>query len=151
MSGEPVMTVVGNLAGEPNLRYTPTGKAVIDFSVAQTPRTKDRQSDQWVDGTTQWYRVTAFGKDAENLAESLTKGCRVIALGRMVVEEWEDKTGAKRTTMKILADEVGLSAKWATVRATKVERASAAPRVVAPDNDPWASGGAVSDDSEPPF
>lgn len=149
MAGEPTVTIVGNTAGEPNLRYTPSGKAVLDFSVASTPRSKDRQTDQWVDGTTMWVRVKCFGKDAENAAESLGKqSARVIATGRLQIEEWEDKQGQKRTTMVLLADEVGMSMKWATVKATRAERASeAAPRLAAVP-DPWAAS-PVEDD--PPF
>lgn len=146
MAGEPNMTICGNLAGEAKLRYTPQGKAVIDFSVAQTPREKDRQSDNWVDGETQWYRVTAFGKDAENLAESLTKGVRVIATGRFKIEKWKGQDGVEKTSMKILADEVGISTKWAVVSSKKAERSSAAP-ATKPTDDPWAA--APTDDDIP--
>lgn len=146
---EPVICVRGNVAGEPELRYSPNGKAVLNFSLAQTPRKHDRSTDQWIDGTTQWYRITCFGRDAENAAESIARGSRVMALGRLEVDEWTDKAGQKRTSLKLLADEVGLSTKWAAISMKKVERSSEAPapRGV-PVEDPWLSGG---DDGDAPF
>lgn len=149
MSGEPIVTICGNVAGEPDLRYSPGGVAVLGFTVAQTPRSKNKDTGNYEDGTTMWVRVTAFNKDAENTAESLSKGDRVLVTGRLTQEDWEDKTGAKRQSLKLLADEIGVSTKFATVKATKATRATgtSASRPPAPADDPWA----VSEDSDVPF
>lgn len=149
MAGEPVVTIIGNVAGEPQLRFSPGGVAVLNFTLANTPRNKDRQSDQWVDGETMWVRVTAFRKDAENAAESLQKGTRVIATGRLSQEVWTDKEGQERTSLKLLADEIGASMKFATLEVKKAARGSEAPRRQAePEFDPWATAPA---DEEIPF
>lgn len=139
MSGEPNITVVGNIASDPDLRFSPGGVAVLSFTVASTPRSKDRDTGNWVDGETLWVRVTAFHKDAENGAESLLKGTRVIVTGRLQQESWEDKEGNKRTSLKLLADEIGVSVKWASVKVSKVERGSTAPVRSTPADDPWAT------------
>lgn len=149
MAGEPQVTIIGNVAGEPQLRFSPGGVAVLNFTVANTPRNKDRQSDQWVDGETMWVRVTAFKRDAELAAESLEKGTRVIVTGRLSQESWETKEGEKRTSLKLVADEIAASMKFATVTAKKAGRASDAPkRQAEPEFDPWA---AAPTEEEPPF
>ncbi len=148
MAGEPTITITGNVAGEADLRYSPSGVAVCNFTVASTPREKDRQTDKWVDKETLWVRVTAFRDDAVNAAESLVKGSRVVVTGRLSQETWETKDGEKRTTMKLIADEIGASLKWATVTIHKPERGAVRARPEAPADDPWASAPA---EEEPPF
>lgn len=148
MAGEPVITVVGNVAGDVDLRYAPSGIPVASWTVASTPRSKDKDSGNWVDGETLWVRCTAFRSDAENAAESFSKGTRVIVTGRLSQETWEDKSGNKRTTLKIMVEEAGASAKWSIVTPRKVERGSQQPKREAPVDDPWSSAPA---DSEPPF
>lgn len=147
---EPVVTIIGNVAGEPELRFAPSGVAVARFTVANTPREKNRQTGEYEDGETMWVRVTAFKQMAENAVESLTKGSRVVVTGRLKQESWEDKQGEKRTSLVLLADEIGASLRWATAKIAKASRASEAPRTshTVPEEDPWASS---PDDSEPPF
>lgn len=149
MAGEPTICISGNVAGEPQLRYAPSGVAVLNFTVASTPRSQDRTTGEWVDGTTLWVRVSAFKKDAENAADSLAKGTRVIVTGRLQQEEYEDKEGQKRTSLKLLADEIGVSTKWAKVKVDKnppgSSSAPAKSRPAAAD-DPWNAS-----DDEIPF
>lgn len=148
MAGEPQICVVGNVAGDPELRFSPAGVPVLNFTVASTPRNKEKGSDKWVDGETLWVRVTAFRSDAENAAESLVKGTRVVVWGRLSQESWTTKEGEKRTSLKLTAEEIGASTKWATVKINKVGRASDAPKRPEPEADPWASSPV---EEEPPF
>lgn len=147
---EPFVTIVGNVAGEPELRFAPSGVAVARFTVANTPREKSRATGEYEDGETMWVRVTAFKQLAENVAESLTKGSRVVVTGRLKQESWEDKEGQKRTSLVLLADEIGASLRWATAKINKATRGSETPRTShsAPETDPWASAPA---EEEPPF
>lgn len=149
MAGEPTITIIGNLAGEVDLRYTPTGAAVAKFTVASTPRSKNRQTDQWEDGETMWFRVTTWRQEAENAAESLVKGTRVMVTGRLKQESWETKEGEKRQSLVITADEVAASMKWAQVDVRKVERGSTKAEKPKPSDDPWAID--TTTDEEPPF
>lgn len=138
---EPFITVVGNVAGDVDLRYSPNGVAVANWSVASTPRDKDRNTGEYVDGETLWVRCTAFKSDAENAAESLVKGTRVMVTGRLRQESWTDKEDNKRTSMKLLVDEVAVSAKWAVVTARKADRSggSSRPASSGPAADPWST------------
>jgi single-strand DNA-binding protein len=136
MAGEPIITVVGNIATEPELRFTPGGKAVCGFTVAQTPRTKD--GDQWVDGTTTWLRCSVWDKYAENVAESLQKGHRVIVQGRLSTREYE-KDGEKRTSLELQVDAIGPELRWATVRVDKGAARETARQQPAQAADPWAT------------
>lgn len=167
MAGETVITVVGNLTGDPELRFTPSGAAVANFTVASTPRTFDRQSNEWKDGETLFMRCSIWREAAENVAESLTKGMRVVANGRLVQRSYDTREGEKRTVVEMQVDEVGPSLRYASAKVTKAQRsggggggggfgASSGPA----QNDPWAtsgpaagagtgSGGNFSD--EPPF
>lgn len=147
MAGEPQICVIGNVAGEPDLRFSPGGVPVLNFTVASTPRSKEKGTDKWVDGETLWVRVTAFRSDAENAAESLVKGSRVLVWGRLSQESWTTKEGEKRTTLKLVAEEIGASTKWATVKVNKVARGSEAPKAPEPVEDPWATPA----EEEPPF
>ena len=109
MSGETVITVIGNLTGDPELRFTPSGAAVANFTVASTPRTFDRQSNEWKDGDTLFLRCSIWREAAESVAESLTKGTRVIVTGRLVQRSYETREGEKRTVYELQVDEVGPS------------------------------------------
>jgi single-strand DNA-binding protein len=122
MSGETIVTVIGNLASDPELRFTPSGAAVANFTVASTPRTFDRQAQEWKDGETLWMRCSVWREQAENAAESLTKGTRVVVTGRLTQRSWEDKqSGEKRTAVELQVDEVAPSLRYAqaTVRRTQ--------------------------------
>lgn len=116
MAGEPYITVVGNLAADPELRFTQGGDAVVNFTIAQTPRTMDRQTQQWVDDETLWVRATVWREAAENVAESLVKGTRVVAYGKLRSRSFEDKEGNQRTNWELEAEEIGPSLRWATAQ-----------------------------------
>ncbi len=123
MAGETQITVVGNLTADPELRFTPSGAAVANFTVASTPRQFDRQSNDWKDGETLFMRCSVWREAAENVAESLTRGARVVVSGRLVSRSWEDKeTGQKRSVMEMQVDEVGPSLRYATAKVTKTQR-----------------------------
>ena len=122
MAGETVITVVGNLTADPELRFTPNGAAVANFTVASTPRTFDRQSNEWKDGETLFLRCSIWGEAAENVAESLTKGMRVVAQGRLKSRSYQDREGNNRTSWEMDVDEVGPSLKYATAKVTRSQR-----------------------------
>src|SRR3954469_16200941 len=109
MAGETTITVVGNLTADPELRFTPSGAAVASFTVAATPRTLDRQSGEWKDGDALFMRCNIWRQAAENVAESLTRGARVIVTGRLRQRSYETKEGEKRTVVELEVDEVGPS------------------------------------------
>ncbi|MCW1249644.1 single-stranded DNA-binding protein [Acaricomes phytoseiuli] len=113
------MTVVGNLTKDPELRYTKNGAPVAEFNVASTPRTFDKQAGDWKDGETVFTRVTAWQQLAENAAESLSKGSRVVVTGVLEASKYTDKDGQERTSQKLRADEIGASVRFATVQITK--------------------------------
>lgn len=116
------MTITGNLAGDPELRFTAGGQAVCNYTVAQTPRSLDRQSNQWQDDETLWIRCTSWGEYAENVVASLTKGVRVIATGRLKARSFETKDGQQRTNWEMDIDEIGPSLRWATAQVQRVQR-----------------------------
>ena len=120
--GETVITVIGNLTGDPELRFTPSGAAVANFTVASTPRTFDRQSNEWKDGDTLFLRCSIWREAAESVAESLTKGTRVIVTGRLVQRSYETREGEKRTVYELQVDEVGPSLRYATAKVTRTQR-----------------------------
>jgi single-strand DNA-binding protein len=122
MAGETVITVIGNLTGDPELRFTPTGAAVANFTVASTPRTFDRQSNEFKDGDTLFMRCSIWREAAENVAESLTKGTRVIASGRLVQRSYETREGEKRTVVELQVDEIGPSMRYASAKVTRAQR-----------------------------
>ncbi len=122
MAGETVITVVGNLTADPELRFTPSGAAVASFTVASTPRTFDRQANEWKDGETLFLRCSVWREAAENVAESLTKGTRVIVQGRLVQRSFETREGEKRTVVEMQVDEVGPSLRYATAKVTRTQR-----------------------------
>ena len=157
MAGETQITVIGNLTGDPELRFIQSGAAVMNFTVASTPRTFERQTNEWKDGETLFMRCSLWREAAENVAETLTKGMRVIVTGRLVSRSWE-ANGEKRSVMELQVDEVGPSLRYATAKVNRTQRSggggggfsggyAAAPAGGA-DNDPWASAPASD---EPPF
>lgn len=155
MAGDTLITVVGNLTGDPELRFIQSGAAVVNFTVASTPRSFDRQSNEWKDGETLFMRCSLWREAAENVAESLTKGMRVIVTGRLVSRSWE-ANGEKRTVNEIQVEEVGPSLRYATAKVTRTQRGGsgggnsggASVPAGGSDNDPWASAPASD---EPPF
>lgn len=122
MAGETVITVVGNLTSDPELRFTPNGAAVANFTVASTPRMFDRQSNEFKDGETLFLRCSVWREMGENVAESLQRGTRVVVQGRLKSRSFETKEGEKRTVMELDVDEVGPSLRRATAQVTKNER-----------------------------
>ena len=154
MAGDTIITVVGNLTADPELRFTPSGAAVANFTVASTPRIYDRQSGEWKDGEALFLRCNIWREAAENVAESLTRGARVIVTGRLKQRSFETREGEKRTVVEMEVDDVGPALRYATAKVTRTQRGEGggggfgAPGGGGPSEDPWASG-AVSD--EPPF
>ena len=122
MAGETVITIVGNLTNDPELRFTPSGSAVANFTIASTPRTFDKQSNEWKDGETLFLRASVWREAAENVAESLTKGMRVIAQGRLQSRSYETKEGEKRTVIEFEVDEIGPSLKYANAKVNRTQR-----------------------------
>ncbi|HET9172490.1 MAG TPA: single-stranded DNA-binding protein [Actinospica sp.] len=124
MAGETVITVIGNLTNDPELRFTPSGAAVAGFTVASTPRTLDRESGQWKDGDPLFLRCSVWRQYAENVAESLTKGMQVIVQGRLKQRSYETREGEKRTVVELDVDEIGPCLKFATAKVTRSGRGS---------------------------
>jgi single-strand DNA-binding protein len=122
MAGETIITVVGNLTDDPELTFTPSGAAVANFTVASTPRTFDRQTNEWKDGDALFLRCAAWRQLAENVAESLQKGQRVVVTGALRVRQFERQDGSKGTSVELNVDEVGPSLRYATAKVTKVSR-----------------------------
>ncbi|MPV50848.1 MULTISPECIES: single-stranded DNA-binding protein [unclassified Pseudactinotalea] len=122
MAGETTITVIGNLTADPELRFTPSGAAVANFTIASTPRTFDRQSGEWKDAETLFMRCSIWREAAENVAESLTKGMRVVAQGRLVQRSFETREGEKRTVVEMQVDEVGPSLRYASAKVTRAQR-----------------------------
>src|SRR6476469_4186327 len=142
MAGETPITVVGNLTADPELRFTPSGAAVANFTVASTPRTFDRQSNEWKDGEALFLNCSVWRQAAENAAESLTRGMRVVVTGRLKARSYETREGEKRTVFEIDVEEVGPSLKYATAKVTKTSRSGGGQGFQSGGgDDPWASGG----------
>ena len=176
MAGDTVITVIGNLTADPELRFTPSGAAVANFTVASTPRTFDRQTNEWKDGEALFLRCNIWREAAENVAESLTRGARVIVSGRLKQRSFETREGEKRTVVELEVDEIGPSLRYATAKVNKASRSggggggfgwggggSRQPAAQssgggggsAGGDDPWgsapASGSFAGGDDEPPF
>jgi len=173
VAGDTTITVVGNLTADPELRFTPSGAAVANFTVASTPRIFDRQSSEWKDGEALFLRCNIWREAAENVAESLTRGSRVIVTGRLKQRSFETREGEKRTVFEVEVDEIGPSLRYATAKVNKASRSGGgggggfgsgggSPRgggggapQSAPAEDPWgsapASGSFNGADDEPPF
>ena len=172
MAGDTVITVIGNLTADPELRFTPSGAAVANFTVASTPRSFDRQTNEWKDGEALFLRCNIWREAAENVAESLTRGARVIVSGRLKQRSFETREGEKRTVVELEVDEIGPSLRYATAKVNKASRSggggggfgggggSRQPAAQsgggsAGGDDPWgsapASGSFAGGDDEPPF
>ena len=144
MAGETPITVVGNLTADPELRFTPSGAAVANFTVASTPRNFDRQTNEWKDGEALFLNCSVWRQAAENAAESLQRGMRVVVSGRLKARSFETREGEKRTVFEIDVDEVGPSLKYATAKVTKTSRSGGMQGgggASGGGDDPWASGG----------
>jgi single-strand DNA-binding protein len=122
MAGDTVITVIGNLTSDPELRWTPSGAAVANFTIASTPRTLDRETQEWKDGDALFLRCSVWREAAENVAESLIRGSRVMAQGRLKQRSFETKEGEKRTVIEMEVDEVGPSLRYATAKVTRAAR-----------------------------
>jgi single-strand DNA-binding protein len=154
MAGDTVITVIGNITGDPELRFTPSGAAVANFTVASTPRAFDRQSNEWKDGETLFMRCSVWRDAAENVAESLGRGTRVIVSGRLKSRSYETKEGEKRTVVEMEVDEVGPSLRYASAKVTKTQRGSGGggfggqqgggQQSGGGQEDPWATGAGSS-------
>lgn len=142
---EPIVTVVGNLVADPELKMSQAGKPWVSFRVASTPRVKDRQSDQWVDGEPLWLGCRAFGEFAENIEGSLTKGTRVIMQGRLSANTFTDKNGQERSGLNFEVEAIGPELRFATAQVTRnggggqaqQGRGEAQQPAGAPNNSPW--------------
>src|SRR6476619_2148189 len=171
MAGDTVMTVVGNLTADPELRFTASGAAVANFTVASTPRTFDRASGEWKDGEALFLRCNIWRQPAENVAESLVRGSRVIVAGRLKQRSVETKEGEKRTVIELEVDEIGPSLRYSTAKVNRAQRSDSSGgggyggggsgsggsggRPTPPADDPWGSappaGSAGGYSDEPPF
>ena len=154
--GDVVVTVIGNLTGDPELRFTPNGLAVAAFTGASSTRVLDRATNEWKDGDTLYMRCNVWRQYAENVAESLTKGTRVIVSGRLKQRSYETKEGEKRSVVELEVDDIGPALRNATAKVTRVARAEGgyngggASAPAAAGEDPWAFSSAQTDDN-PPF
>jgi single-strand DNA-binding protein len=159
--GDVTITVVGNLTDDPELRFTPSGAAVANFTVASTPRILDKATNEWKDGDALFLRCSIWRQAAENVAESLQRGARVLVTGRLRQRSYETKEGEKRTVVELEVDEVGPSLRWATAKVVKAARGGGggggsygggSSGSSAPSDDPWATPAAGSEPTdEPPF
>jgi single-strand DNA-binding protein len=141
MSGETLITVVGNITGDPELRFTPSGAAVANFTIASTPRKFDRQANEWKDGDTLFMRCSIWRDAAENVAESLVRGTRVLAQGFLEQRSYDTKEGEKRTVVELNVQEIGPSLRYASAKVNRTQR-QGAPSSPAQGSgeDPWAQG-----------
>jgi single-strand DNA-binding protein len=146
MAGDTVITIIGNLTADPELRFTPSGAAVANFTVASTPRTFDRQSNEWKDGETLFMRCSVWRDAAENVAESLQRGMRVIVAGRLKSRSYETKEGEKRTVVEMDVDEIGPSLRSATAKVNKTQRGGGGGGFGGGQQGGGWSGGGQSDD-----
>lgn len=158
MAGETPLTVGGNLVADPEIRYTQSGAPVASFTVASTPRTFDKQKNEFVDGDTLFMRCSIWREAAENVAESLTKGMRVIVQGRLTQRSYEDRDGQKRTVVELQVDEIGPSLRYASAKVTRAQRSGGgnsggfAGGAPSGQGDPWAGSAPAGGFSEtPPF
>jgi single-strand DNA-binding protein len=163
--GDVTITVVGNLTDDPELRFTPSGAAVANFTVASTPRILDKATNEWKDGDALFLRCSIWRQAAENVAESLQRGARVLVTGRLRQRSYETKEGEKRTVVELEVDEVGPSLRWATAKVAKAARSgggggggysgggsSGGGSSSAGADDPWATPAAGPEPTdEPPF
>ena len=165
MAGDTTITLVGNLTSDPELRFTPSGAAVASLTIASTPRFFDRGAGEWKEGGTLFMRCSLWRDPAENVAESLTKGARVIALGRLVQRTFTTREGENRSVVEMQVDEIGPSLRYAQAQVTRIPRrdqtappgGADAPMgyttagAQAPADDPWATNNPAQLGAEPPF
>ncbi|MFE2723880.1 single-stranded DNA-binding protein [Kitasatospora sp. NPDC059327] len=153
MAGETAITLVGNLVDDPELRFTPSGAAVAKFRIASTPRTFDRQSNEWKDGESLFLTCNLWRQPAENAAESLQRGMRVIVQGRLRQRSYETSAGEKRVVFEVEVDEVGPSLRSATAKVTRANRSAPPPAAAGGGEDPWSSdpGTGTWSGQQPPF
>lgn len=149
MANETPITLIGNLTADPELRYAKSGHAVANFTVASTPRTYDKQRNEWVDGEALFMRCSLWRQPAENAVESLRKGMRVIVTGRLRQRSFEDREGGRRTVVEVDVDEIGPSLHYATAVVQRVQSGRQAQQQPRQQDDPWATP--TSTDDEPPF
>lgn len=141
MSGETTITIIGNLTSDPELRFTPSGAAVANFTIASTPRTFDRQTSEWKDGEALFMRCSIWRQPAENVAETFQRGSRVIAVGRLSQRTYE-KDGEKRTVVEMTVEEIGPSLRYATAKVTKAARSGdGGASSGGGRSDPWSTAG----------
>jgi single-strand DNA-binding protein len=147
MAGETIITVVGNLTADPELRYTQGGLAVANFTIASTPRTFDRATNDWKDGDALFLRASCWREFAEHVAGSLTKGSRVIATGRLTQRNYDDRDGNKRTAIELQVDEIGPSLRYATAQVTRASGGGGGGRPVSSGaEEPWAASAPAGGD-----
>ena len=168
MANDTTITIIGNITDDPELRFTPNGAAVANFTVASTPRFLDKTTNEWKDGDALFLRCSIWRQAAENVAESLTRGTRVIVQGRLKQRSYETKEGEKRTVYEVEVDEVGPSLKYATAKVNKIQRSGGGGGFGggpsgggngggggfgggAPADDPWAAAAPAGASDEPPF
>lgn len=165
MANDIQITVIGNLISDPEMRFTPSGSAVANFTIASTPRSFDRQSNEWKDGETVFLRSSIWREAAENVAESLVKGTRVVAQGLLKSRSFETKEGEKRTVFEFEIDEIGPSLKWASAKVTRTQRGNnqgggfsgGQQTQQAPAQEPWSTPdyqptwGGATNPNDPPF
>jgi len=156
MSNETTITVIGNLTNDPELRFTPSGSAVANFTVASTPRTFDKNINEWKDGESLFLRCSVWRETAENVAESLTKGMRVILSGDLKQRSYETKEGEKRTVIELEVQEIGPSLKYANAKVNRTQRSSsgggnAGPASTATQQQPAQNAGGWGNQGEVPF
>jgi single-strand DNA-binding protein len=171
--GDVTITVVGNLTDDPELRFTPSGAAVANFTVASTPRILDKATNEWKDGDALFLRCSIWRQAAENVAESLTRGMRVVVQGRLQQRSYETREGEKRTVVEMQVDEVGPSLRYATAKVNRTQRGSSGGGFgsgggsdsgpsgggggggggggFSQENDPWSSAGPAGSSEDPPF
>ena len=145
------LTIVGNLVDDPQLRYTATGNAVANFRVASTPRFLDKATNEWRDGDSLFLTCSVWRQPAENVAESLQRGMRVIVSGRLRQRSYETREGEKRTVYEVEVDEVGPSLRNASAKVTRAARRGAAQAAGPAADDPWAAGDGADGPADPPF
>ena len=153
MSNETKLTIVGNMTSPPEIRFTVQGVAVANFTVASTPRTFDKQANEWKDGSTLFMRCTAWRELAENIAETFPeKGARVIVTGDLGQRSYETTSGEKRTVVELHVDEIGPSLRYASAKVTRAERGGGRPAPTqGAAQDPWATSAGSFPNDEPPF
>jgi len=159
MAGETIITVVGNLTADPELRYTQNGLPVANFTIASTPRSFDRQANEWKDGEALFLRASVWREFAEHVAGSLTKGMRVVATGRLKQRSYQDREGQNRTSIELEVDEIGPSLRYATAQVTRAASGGAGggggtfggggqqARPQVQQDEPWATPGSAAPDA----